>query len=41
MTKYDHINEVKKCLLFLVNRLDNYNGEDKFITYENLAKSIY
>jgi len=40
MTEYDHINEAKKCLAYLVKRLDNYNGEDKFITYGNLAKSI-
>lgn len=40
MTEYNHINEAKKCLAFLVNRLDNYLGGDKFITYGDLAKSI-
>jgi hypothetical protein len=40
MTEYNHKNEAKKCLAFLVNRLDNYNGGDKFITYGDLAKSI-
>lgn len=40
MTKYDHDNEAKKCLAFLVNQLKNYSGGDKFITYGNLAQSI-
>lgn len=40
MTEEEHIFEAKKILQYLVNRLKNYNGEDKYIAYSELAKAI-
>ena len=40
MKDVDHNNEARKCLGFLVNWIQKYNGGNKYITYGELAKNI-